>query len=179
LAFQREAMENAGTTPQKLAELRGRIFKPSNFETSELQSTLRRMGRLVREPSWPAPPSQAERRRLNHTLTPGAVAALPQLGTDVHELFALAVLICTEQHSDCFGPCQSSADHGKRLVELALLRDELRQRIATEWTPADIETSEPDASGKVLITFRASRGLVPVHPAGNAGERLISFLLTP
>ena len=180
-AFVRRAHANAypgmplAEAVEQSRQLEAKIKPATSFEATEAASTLRRFEVICRSPNWPGPPS--ELRRLNFANTPTTVAELASHGSGTLQLLALAALIASEQHPEDFGECGDLDLHQKRLVDLTLKRNDLFERIGKEWTLDDIDTSAPDAKGRVLQTFKMSHGVVPVHPTDNAGERLVNWML--
>jgi hypothetical protein len=173
-AYLRDAMEIARSTVERLTALR-RELEGTRPGLDESRAALRRMIAAARSPNFSRPPQ--ELRRLNYLLTGDALAELATLGSSSFELFALAVQIASEQHPENFGSCESSQDYDRRLLELAMRRDELNSRIATEFTVEDLLIGDPDARGMAQVTFRLSGGAVPLGPKANAGERLVNWLL--
>jgi hypothetical protein len=172
-AFLATAMTIAETTPERLAALREKVFDPiANFET---KAVLRRMTTAFRSQNWAGPSRELRRYNYNFMLTSQSLSEVLALGSTTFEVAALAVLIATEQHPEDFGTCADLLAYEKRLLELALRRDELYQHIETEYTANDLVVGEPDRHGNAHVTFKISNGVVPLGP--NAGERLTNWAL--
>jgi len=173
-AFFREQLAVAGSTPEKIAKLRDSIEAKQTHGIFEVRSVLRRMIAFARSPNVPG--ACGEARRLRHMLTDYAASELSLLGASSLELFALAGQIAAEKHPDAFGTVESSEDLQRRMQELKAKRDELYQRIATEFTPADLMYDSLDASGRARVSFTMTNGAVPIYPVQTAGERLVGWL---
>jgi hypothetical protein len=172
-AFLREAIRIADTQPERLRELREKIYDPENPMWFEAKAALRRMVVSFRSPNWAGP--SRELRRYNFLLTGETLSEVVALGSSTFELAALAVLITTEEHPDAFGKCEDLVAHEKKLMALALRRDELYQQIETQYTADDLLIGKPDAKGNAVVSFKISNGAVTLGP--NAGERLVSWKL--
>jgi len=173
-AFLREQLAAAGTTAERIAALRADIEQGKTRAIIEVRSVLRRMVASVRSSKvdgacWDA-------CRLQHMLTDYATSELTLLGASTLELFALAVQITTEKHPDAFGESPGTEATAKRMAELKATRDELYQRISTEFKPEDLQYGELDASGRARVTFKMTNGAVPIYPVQTAGERLVRWL---
>lgn len=172
-AYLRDAMRIAQTTSERLAKLRSELERPTGHNTFEAAATLRRMVAAIRSSNWPRPPR--ELRRLNFLTTPETVAELAALGSSTFELFALGVQIAAEKHSADFGNCEDGDGYDRRLLDLAMRRDELYRQIENAYTSNDLLIGEPDAQGRSVVSFKLSGGAVPLGP--HAGERLVNWML--
>jgi hypothetical protein len=173
-AFLKLALKIANADLDRLAELRARLAKPNTFQLFELASALRRFVVAFRSVNWPGP--SRELRRYNHLLTPESLSEIVALGSTTFEIAAVAAQIATEQHPEDFGTCTDLDLHYKKLVDLAIRRDELYREIETAHTAADLLVGEADSSGRCNVTFKLSDGQVPLGP--HAGERLINWVLS-
>jgi hypothetical protein len=173
-AFFREQLAAAGSTPEKIARLRDDIEQGTTHGIFEVRSVLRRMVAFVRSPNVYGACRDA--RRLRHMLTDYAASELSLLGASSLELFALAAQITAEKHPEAFGESPGTETTAQRMAQLKATRDELYQRIATEFTPGDLAYSDLDASGRARVSFKLTGSAVPLYPTQTAGERLVGWL---
>lgn len=173
IAFQREADAIAHITPEQRAKLRAQI--DSATDMPHLNQVLRKMAAFIRTPNCTRP--TAEMRRLRFLSTDAADSQMGILGTNIFQMFALAVERCAERWPDSFGQAESTEGHRQRLEELKAERERLFAEIETAYKPEDLTFDDVDATGRARVSFRVSNGRVPVYPRENAGERLIALML--
>lgn len=174
-AFFREALAAARSTPERISKLRG-LLESNSPGLDAARSTLLKMVRAYRSPNWSGPP--AELRRLNYLLSDGADAEVAALGFSVFELSCVAAQLTAEKHPQDFGEAESSQGVQQRLLELTLKRDQLFQRIASEFAPDDLLLDDWDAAGKCRASFKMTNGEVSIAPKADAGKRLVDWVLS-
>lgn len=171
--MQRAADQTARITPAERAKLRAQINSATDMP--HLNQVLRKMAAFIRTPNCTSPTS--EMRRLRFLSTDAADSQMGILGTNIFQMFALAVERCAEKYPDSFGLAQSSEGHKQHLEELAAERDRLFAEIGTAYKPEDLTFDDVDATGRARVTFKCSNGRVPIYPKENAGERLVALTL--
>lgn len=174
-AFLKSALRIAGSDLDRLRALREKIYSEGAawFET---KAFIRRAVVSIRSANWSGP--SRELRRYNYMLVPETLVEIVALGSNTFEIFALAVLICTEKHADCFGECEDAVVHQKRFVDLALRRDDLYAQIQAIG-PADWHVGPADKRGYALVTIKLDNkdtGVV-LAPPENVAERLVGWAL--
>lgn len=172
-AFQREADQIAHINQEQRAKLRAQI--DSATDMPHLQQVLRKMTAFIRTPNCTRP--TAEMRRLRFLTSDAADGQMAVLGSNVFQLFALAVERCADKYPDAFGLAESTEGHKQKLAELAQRRDELFAQIGVSYKPEDLMFDDVDATGRARVAFRVSNGRVPIYPRENAGERLVALTL--
>lgn len=166
-AFLREAMEIARMDGARLKKLR-EALESGKPELENAGKALRIMTAAWRSPNWSGPPRDL--RRLNYLLNAPALAELAAAHATSFELAAVAAQIAGEKYPDDFGTAESTQATQKKLLELALRRDELDQQIEKAWSAEDVSYSDD-----FKATFRISNGKVSLGP--KVAERLIPHLL--
>ena len=174
-ALTRSLLAAIESTPQRIATLRRALEKPTPG-LDHARATLRRMVTFLRSPNAPRGPVR-EPGRLLYLSTRAADAELALLKASPIELFCVAVELAAEKHPEVFGDCDDPEGFAERLAELKRRQAELFDKIGTSFSPADLHIPDGDAQGRSTVSFKIAPE-VPIHPRGNAGERLINWLLT-
>ncbi len=171
-AFMRDALKKAGTSHAKLDALEKAIEAPVMERCRQFR---RRAIRFLKEPLCTCFPT--EPRKLTWLVQGGVdelYAELARVGSDIFELFALAVRDATRQYPDAFGTIEDMDTHQQKLKALAAERAEIFARIETSYTPCDLQIGTLDKRGNASVSFAISGGEVPLGPL--AGERLTNWL---
>jgi len=171
-AFMRYALKKANTTPAKLDALEKAIEAPVMERCRQFR---RNALRFLKEPFCTCFPTEPRKLTwLVHGSVDELYAELARVGSDIFELFALAVRDATRQFPEAFGSIEDIDQHEKRLKALAAERAELFAQIETSYTPADLQIGALDKRGNAPVTFAISGGEVPLGP--QSGERLVNWL---
>lgn len=175
-AFLKGAMEKANTTLEKITTLRKTIEEREDLEAS--RAFVRNAIRQIREKSLSAPFLKPYHMRwLSLGRIEEVTAELAAFSANPYMLFAVAVLVATEKHPDCFGTVEDANAHTEKFRQIKALREDLFARIAKEYTPEDIQVGNITSKGMAYITFKVSNSEVPIAPFDNAGERLVNWLM--
>jgi hypothetical protein len=166
-------LERAGSTPEKLAQLKASIEARRRF----LPNTVCFMTHLAKmfeagSVTGGVPNSAA---RMSLPGRGGAIAELGAMGGSLFELWALVALRVQEKHPEVFGQITDLAAHKEELEALNLKRHELFQRIAKEYAADDLHIGSLQRNGAATISYKV--GQVPLAPVEDAGARLVAHLL--
>lgn len=177
-AFLKAALKIADSTPEQLQKLRQQLEPPAPAADGPAASVLRRMVVAVRSLNYPGPPADP-RRWAGCFRSSDDLGAIVSINSTPLEIAALAVLICTERHPDCFGQNESIAAHSRRLLDLSTQIADLDQQIKEAIGPADWYIAPEDKATRPLVTVRldgADTG-VPLNPIDNVAERLVNWMI--
>jgi hypothetical protein len=160
---------------EKVEKLRRAIdANPAGFP--QTLRFLRRAGQAIRTSTMPSPPPAASHPYLSTLGRDDAQAELATVGSHILEAFVVAVQDTARLDPDAFGDATDLAAYKKQFEDLQVRRQQLFQRIGTEFTVADLAFERWDATP----TFRIATGIVPIGPQENAGERLVNWIcVTP
>jgi hypothetical protein len=175
-AYVAEAIRNARTSAQRIAELRATL-EGGAPGLDNVRLAYRLLIRAIgTSPNYPWPPSTAGRVP---RLSEAAKAELGTLNSHELELFAAAAATCAENAARfpaAFGEAESSASVKERERELRHRADELDCRIADAFGAADLLVDDVDAQGRARVTLWLAPA-VPIYPRENLGTRLAAYLL--
>jgi hypothetical protein len=174
-ALTRSLLAAIQSTPARIKQLRAALEKATPG-LDHARATLRRMVTFLRSRNAPLGPIR-DPGRLLHLSTRAADAELALIKASPYETFCVAVSVAAEKHPEAFGDCDDPEGFAERLAELKRRQAELFDKIGASFTPDDLHIPDGDAQGRSTVSFKIAPE-VPIHPRGNAGERLITFLLT-
>lgn len=174
-AMLRECTTVAGSTPERVAKLR-KLIEANERGLEECQRRVRGMLTFLDSPNWTRAPDDPA--SIVWLYSPASIGELAARSYGYAELFCAAVSIAADRQPACFGTCEDSAAHTKRLEDLKAKQADLYQRISTGWVAADcLFTPLPNPPHAMLVSFALSGTAVSVAPPDSAGERLVGWML--
>lgn len=167
-AFRAHALVNAGIDETRLKQIREQL--ENSIAADELKIFVRRISKVLAEPTVPCPPDEAKALKFFHGYaSQTAEGLLGQLNLRVIDLVALAAYRATEV-AQAFGEIDNWERHTKRLAELHKRLGELIETASKNWDRADIEidhaglSNSERAAGHSVVKFRRAGDLNPQMP---------------
>lgn len=172
--FNRNMQEMASTTDERLDALKAKLESDSKGKYFRWTAAFyRQCLRWAKEPSCSGPPREAW--RLNwlgrHEET---TQELQTIGSGILELFSLAVRETARTNPACFGDITDMQAHQRELAEAKEALASALDQIENHYDTDDLIVGQPDRDGRARVTYKVSKGKVPIGPG--SGERLVNWL---